>query len=404
MQPITLEIKERMSNVDFTELGFRVHQKYFHSGIFAQFVQGDFVFLIEEKKYIMRVLGAKAYFLTDGSINAENIRLEVHIKSEETWIKIAQRKLHPLRALLNGSIRIRKGGIQDFILYWRCFTIPYRNTKELVHEAPIKASPSIEKIKRVVVFNASPRDHGATRFFLEPFVGGMEDAGAEVSVIPVYKKNITPCRGCFTCFFVTPGKCIYQDDMIQLIPAVENCDLWVLAFPTYVGNIPSGLQRMLERFITFLRPQYVIGLDGLTHHHRRNKRHAQYLVGLNVYGLLEKKQSAHLDDSLKDIAGHLQFDYLGLTRISNSMEKAINKQDEKALDKDLSLLREIGKKLVINKKLDRRLSRKLNTGSPFTIAEMLHINNSFHELVREQNVAKINSEEARRTFLRESVL
>ncbi|MFH2131681.1 MAG: flavodoxin family protein [bacterium] len=70
---------------------------------------------------------------------------------------------------------------------------------------------------KVLAFNGSPRmKMGVTDKILQTFIQGAESAGAETETVYVAKKNIKFCTGCFNCWFKHPGKCIHDDDMMEI--------------------------------------------------------------------------------------------------------------------------------------------------------------------------------------------
>ena len=93
---------------------------------------------------------------------------------------------------------------------------------------------------KVLALNSSPRDEGQskTEFLLQHLVQGMQDAGAEVEVVALRKKNVKNCIGCFTCWTKTPGVCIHQDDMTrEFFPSGWLLIWWFMPPPSI--TIPS---------------------------------------------------------------------------------------------------------------------------------------------------------------------
>ncbi|MHA2273735.1 MAG: flavodoxin family protein, partial [Candidatus Hodarchaeales archaeon] len=90
---------------------------------------------------------------------------------------------------------------------------------------------------QVLAFNSSPRkDKGGTAAILTPFLEGMKDAGANVELIYVRDLEIGPCRGCYTCWTKSPGKCVQKDDMVEILPKLASADIVVFATPVYVDG------------------------------------------------------------------------------------------------------------------------------------------------------------------------
>lgn len=54
---------------------------------------------------------------------------------------------------------------------------------------------------------------------VEGFVDGLEEkSDLAVEYIELRDKEIEGCIGCFSCWTRTPGECVYEDDMNDLLP------------------------------------------------------------------------------------------------------------------------------------------------------------------------------------------
>lgn len=119
---------------------------------------------------------------------------------------------------------------------------------------------------KVLAFNSSPRmEGGNTALILNPLLGGMREAGAEVELIYTLKLKINPCLGEFNCWLKTPGRCFQKDDMQELIPKINDADVLVLATPVYVDGMTGPLKTLLDRMIPLLQPLFELK-DGHRHH------------------------------------------------------------------------------------------------------------------------------------------
>jgi len=111
---------------------------------------------------------------------------------------------------------------------------------------------------RVLALNGSPRgEHSNTHALLTPFLEGAEAAGAEVQTFIVKDLDIGFCRGCFTCWAVTPGRCCQDDDMTAVLAAFRRADYVVFATPLYHFGMTALLKRLLERTLPTLDPHIV---------------------------------------------------------------------------------------------------------------------------------------------------
>jgi multimeric flavodoxin WrbA len=119
---------------------------------------------------------------------------------------------------------------------------------------------------RFIVINAAPRmETGNTQMVLNPFLVGLRHQGAEVDLALLARKDIRPCRGCFTCYAKTPGVCVNRDDMPGLIERIRRADVLVLATPVYLDGVTSWAKLFIDRLVVFLDPHFVVDGDRLIH-------------------------------------------------------------------------------------------------------------------------------------------
>jgi len=107
---------------------------------------------------------------------------------------------------------------------------------------------------KIIALNGSPRGAaGNTHIMVENFLAGASKAGAETENIILADKKIGHCAGCMACWFKTPGKCVIQDDMEELLEKF-SADIFILATPLYVDNVTGIMKNFLDRTIPRLEP------------------------------------------------------------------------------------------------------------------------------------------------------
>jgi len=137
---------------------------------------------------------------------------------------------------------------------------------------------------KVLAFNASPRKgNGVSEVLMNWFLEGASQAGAEIERHYLTDLDIKGCLGCFSCWWVTPGRCSQRDDMDWLLPEIAQADVLYLGTPIYHYNIVHYLQRMRERTLPLAMPEMYIE-DGDTHHPARSRNKEQVRVLAAVSG------------------------------------------------------------------------------------------------------------------------
>lgn len=100
---------------------------------------------------------------------------------------------------------------------------------------------------KVLTVWGNPRKNGYTSYVTNLVLEGVRSAGAEVGEIDACAAKINPCIGCYHCWTVTPGACIYKDDMAEILERVLEADLLLFATPVYYYTVSSAIKKLLER-------------------------------------------------------------------------------------------------------------------------------------------------------------
>ena len=118
---------------------------------------------------------------------------------------------------------------------------------------------------KILLINGSPRlERSNSLRIAKAFVEGIREVtDAEVKQLDVSAMNIKPCKGCFGCWKVTPGKCVQTgDDMEQAIEDFKAADILLWSFPLYAYEMPGTLKVFLDRLNPLNKPYVLDRFDG----------------------------------------------------------------------------------------------------------------------------------------------
>ena len=112
----------------------------------------------------------------------------------------------------------------------------------------------------------------------ELVINKLKNTGLEVENLKVSEHPIRYCAGCFNCWFVTPGECVFDDYGREIIKKICQSDLLILFSVVTFGGHSSCLKKILDRCIPLVLPIIVKT--------SKRERHAKrYLKLPNVLGI-----------------------------------------------------------------------------------------------------------------------
>lgn len=98
---------------------------------------------------------------------------------------------------------------------------------------------------KVLLLNGSPHAAGSTYIALHEMEKIFQENGIETELIQVGQKVIRGCIACRSCY--QTGKCVFEDEVNELAPKLEEADGLVVGSPVYYASANATLVALLDR-------------------------------------------------------------------------------------------------------------------------------------------------------------
>lgn len=108
---------------------------------------------------------------------------------------------------------------------------------------------------RIVALLGSPRTKGNSTTLANHFCDAAGALGAEVKTYMLNKLQYRGCQGCMVCK-TKLDRCVLKDDLTEVLDAVRDADILLLASPIYYGDVSSQLKAFIDRTFSYLMPDY----------------------------------------------------------------------------------------------------------------------------------------------------
>jgi multimeric flavodoxin WrbA len=109
---------------------------------------------------------------------------------------------------------------------------------------------------KIVAFQGSPRPSGNTEILLESALKPIREAGHEIILFKLNFMRIKPCQDCGSC--EKNGKCIIDDDMVDIYSAIRAADRIILASPIFFFALSAQVKAMIDRCQAFWCEKYLM--------------------------------------------------------------------------------------------------------------------------------------------------
>lgn len=142
----------------------------------------------------------------------------------------------------------------------------------------------------ILAVNGSPKGKsGNTEQLLQSFLRGARSAGADVEVVYLKEKKIKHCIGCVSCWLKTPGICVHQDDMAELLEKSRQADVIVMATPLYKDTVSGLMKDFMDRSNPLLLPYIIKDGNNYFHPKRYENETPKKMVLISNCGFPERR-------------------------------------------------------------------------------------------------------------------
>ncbi len=108
---------------------------------------------------------------------------------------------------------------------------------------------------KLVSLLGSPRTKGNSATIANRFTETAAKLGAEVRTYELNRLAYRGCQGCYACKNKL-DHCALKDDLTEVLEAVREADVLLLATAVYYGEITSQLKAFIDRTFSYLKPDF----------------------------------------------------------------------------------------------------------------------------------------------------
>jgi multimeric flavodoxin WrbA len=108
---------------------------------------------------------------------------------------------------------------------------------------------------KVLCVQGSPRKKGNSATIARRFLKAAAERGAMIETYILNELDFRPCQACYACK-TKLEHCALEDDLTQVLEAMGDCDLVVVATPVYFGDISAQTKAFIDRTFSFAKPDF----------------------------------------------------------------------------------------------------------------------------------------------------
>lgn len=111
-------------------------------------------------------------------------------------------------------------------------------------------------MKKIACLMGSPRPNSNSACLARRFCEKAESLGASARTFTLNKLSYRGCQACMVCK-TKLDHCVLKDDLSEVLEAVKEADILVIATPTYYGEVSSQVKAFIDRTYSYLVPDYM---------------------------------------------------------------------------------------------------------------------------------------------------
>lgn len=108
---------------------------------------------------------------------------------------------------------------------------------------------------KIVAVLGSPRSKSNSSSLARRILSKASELGAETQEFVLNKMQLKGCQGCEACK-TKSDRCVFKDDLFNVLEAVKEADAVVLASPIYFGDISAQLKSFFDRTYSYLNSDF----------------------------------------------------------------------------------------------------------------------------------------------------
>jgi multimeric flavodoxin WrbA len=178
----------------------------------------------------------------------------------------------------------------------------------------------------IVSLIGSPRQGGNSAVLATRLGETARRRGARTESFFLNQLSYRGCQACLACK-TSSDRCVLEDDLTEVLEAVRNADVLVLATPVYFGEVTSQMKAFLDRAFSFLVPDY------FTNPHKSRLQPGKKLVFIQCQGDPDEKSHSDIYPRYESFFRWYGFEENHLIRACGKMEPGSVEEDSELLDR-----------------------------------------------------------------------